>query len=601
VKAGGDHKYDSWFNSLLGDRDILASVMNAGQFLLDGSIADAPTLLAALAAQIDRLLLDAPLQLLHDAINKALGTDAVENAAPSLNWTWSTLGALLTSNSFPLASLPLLSGPPTFSLDLTPQMVVDLSVAVRPDPARGEWPDVADHYTVIVRDADGVAQSQSAPIPSAAPGVPLSARFSGIRAGAIAVEVALYAENGWLCGKGETLLDARLVSGNGAAVASVTIDEIVVPITGSTQYRHYRNLTFDAANNQYLWKRGEAPVATANSLDAPCNGTLQSLCAPIGLTLQERAGSLGYIWKASGQGLPTCGVGGRAIAVGYLFRNVGVVDPQAFSKTIPCSFIQQPYLVYDGQGDPKAARAGTGYNFFLDAQPDKLLLRSVALDETTPFDLVQSTSWGSLVEASMTKLVIHPAGYLAAINHSNARLEVLPLPATPLADGAAPVAALLAGAGTGNQAGLLDHPVALDVTPTGLILVLENGAGRLQALDLFGNPVPCFSNGSPFLPLRAENGVLYQDVAVSPSGFIYILSSIDGGAAPEDYRLDIYTAEGTFLARTTGISAARIAVDSWGRIYTLNYEAITGAEARTEPSLSAWIPGPPSSTGPGQA
>jgi hypothetical protein len=53
------------------------------------------------------------------------------------------------------------------------------------------------------------------------------------------------------------------------------------------------------------------------------------------------------------------------------------------------------------------------------------------------------------------------------------------------------------------------------------------------------------------------------------------------------------------LARTPenqgdpGVNGARMVVDQWRNLYTLNYEAIVGPDNRTEPSISTWIPSTP--------
>ena len=69
-------------------------------------------------------------------------------------------------------------------------------------------------------------------------------------------------------------------------------------------------------------------------------------------------------------------------------------------------------------------------------------------------------------------------------------------------------------------------------------------------------------------------------------------SSDAPGSVAADYRLDIYDPQGNFLARTTGVAAARMAVDTFRNVYTLNYETIAGAP-RIEPSLSQWSPSTP--------
>jgi hypothetical protein len=41
------------------------------------------------------------------------------------------------------------------------------------------------------------------------------------------------------------------------------------------------------------------------------------------------------------------------------------------------------------------------------------------------------------------------------------------------------------------------------------------------------------------------------------------------------------------------MSVARLVIDVWRNAYTLNYEAIQGANERVEPSIGHWMPTPP--------
>ena len=91
----------------------------------------------------------------------------------------------------------------------------------------------------------------------------------------------------------------------------------------------------------------------------------------------------------------------------------------------------------------------------------------------------------------------------------------------------------------------------------------------------------------------------YLDVGVETKGFIYVLSYKGTGSLQSDYHLDIYNPDGTWLSRTPknasdpGVNGARMIVDQWRNLYTLNYEAILGPNNRTEPSVSTWIPSTP--------
>ncbi|PYS51638.1 MAG: hypothetical protein DMF68_03895 [Acidobacteria bacterium] len=91
----------------------------------------------------------------------------------------------------------------------------------------------------------------------------------------------------------------------------------------------------------------------------------------------------------------------------------------------------------------------------------------------------------------------------------------------------------------------------------------------------------------------------YLDIGVETKGFIYVLSYEGTGSQTSDYHLDIYNPDGSWLSRTPenagdpGVNGARMIVDQWRNLYTLNYEAILGPNSRTEPSVSTWIPSTP--------
>ena len=96
-----------------------------------------------------------------------------------------------------------------------------------------------------------------------------------------------------------------------------------------------------------------------------------------------------------------------------------------------------------------------------------------------------------------------------------------------------------------------------------------------------------------------SSDIHYLDVGVETKGFIYVLSYQGMGSKQSDYHLDIYSPDGTWLSRTPeragdpGVNGARMIVDQWRNLYTLNYEAILGPNNRTEPSVSTWIPSTP--------
>ena len=204
-------------------------------------------------------------------------------------------------------------------------------------------------------------------------------------------------------------------------------------------------------------------------------------------------------------------------------------------------------------------------------------------------------------------LLLHPSGHVVSISNANHKMETLKIPPAPMSDADA-AAQLLAQTkcGKGSRPGLMTSPVAAAVAADGTILVLEFGdptpptppalPARIQAFDLGGNPKPFFTQQPvPYvLELTATPntaGWQYMDMAIEYGGFIYVLSQLQG-----TNRLDIYAPGQTGTApisTTTGFNAAKIAVDFWRNVYTLNYEVIptTGSPpAFTEPSVSLWTP-----------
>jgi hypothetical protein len=93
---------------------------------------------------------------------------------------------------------------------------------------------------------------------------------------------------------------------------------------------------------------------------------------------------------------------------------------------------------------------------------------------------------------------------------------------------------------------------------------------------------------------QGEESINYLDIAVENKGYIYVLSS-KGHDSSIVYMLDIYNPDGSVLLEKpqTGVNAAKLTVDEWRSLFTLNYECFLGPGARTEPGVSVWIPSTP--------
>jgi hypothetical protein len=247
-------------------------------------------------------------------------------------------------------------------------------------------------------------------------------------------------------------------------------------------------------------------------------------------------------------------------------------------------------LSYNLLTDPAA-------NFYLDTSSK--MLRQVKLDPTPDFsDPLSGKSFGKL-NLDSTMLLLHPAGHAVSINNANSKLEALHLPPSALEDSIAAKRFLARTySGQGSRPGLMKAPLAACITSEGAILILEDSTAnnRIQAFDLGGNPVKYFTGQSDpyFMYLTATEGSTYLDVAAEFSGFIYVLSR---SGSPPVFRLDIYhpaQSDSQPICTTKGMNAARLTVDFWRNVYTLNYEVLKLPSGHhpgiTEPSISFWLP-----------
>jgi hypothetical protein len=274
----------------------------------------------------------------------------------------------------------------------------------------------------------------------------------------------------------------------------------------------------------------------------------------------------------------------------HLLQNLFLAaDPERGLKVLPCGFRHPAGIVYDRLG------AAAGRHFVFEPAPDgqSYFLESVVLDETTPFKLNNPLAWGRFTQA-LESVAVVPTGYVVGVSRLTHKMEILELPKAAVdrvqAPEAVPFSVLKCGQGT--REGLLSAPVAVAVRDA-TILVLETGNARIQAFDVSANPVPVFRNGSSAtVDLEKSTELEYLDLGVEALGYMYVLSAANGGLAIDDYRLDVFTPQGNLLARTTGVVAARLAVDTFRNVYTLNFATLSGL-ARVEPSLSQWVPSTP--------
>jgi hypothetical protein len=155
---------------------------------------------------------------------------------------------------------------------------------------------------------------------------------------------------------------------------------------------------------------------------------------------------------------------------------------------------------------------------------------------------------------------------------------------------------------------ILNSRVLVRVPATGNVWVVDD-TDATRSYRIFRNAEQTTQldvvHYDPFMSLHVpdpEQNATYLDIAVEMQGYIYVLSYSGDGKAVEDYKLDLYDPTGKWLSRTpdkgkdpraTGVNGARLVVDMWRSMYTLNFEHFEGPGGRTEPSVSTWLPTAP--------
>lgn len=559
----------AWFVELFQPNPVLDEVLAAAAALQ--ACDTRGEAYAWLSAHIGELVYGGGLPLLRAELIERMGAETFADAAATVTWA----SALLARSTAPTASFDgsVLSSPGAFALDLGVQMVGPLTLEVQADPGHGAWPVVGRYLNLHGSWLDGEARTQHL-ITGLTTSDPLTLRLADVpanRAVHLNCEVTDAA--------GTVLAGATSTSPASAALerqARMVLDEPVPTGQAGTHWRHAWNLAYDSAAGHH-WIEGPHTTATRRDLDGSAGG--HHLAALVGLSLSADHRTLGYVWQASGQNRPICGSGSPTDAQVYGMQTLGALArPEHDRVFVDCAYSAQPNLAFGPM---------PGEGVFIDPREGAGRLRSFRVG--VPFDQrPQAPSLGRFDVPHLDDLLIHPAGYAVAISYrQNAWLSL------PLSAKAAMSDTAVAGrsGGLGHAPGRLSGPVALALAPDGSVLVLENGNRRIQALDVYGNPVPHFPGGSTVLALRAETRApTYLDLCIDASGRLYVLLYLDQGDAVDDYQLDVYTPDGQPLGRTPGINAARIAIDRWLNLYTLDFQSMNGPGDRTEPVLSVFVP-----------
>jgi hypothetical protein len=521
--------------------------------------------------------------LIAEAIAEGEAIEAVEDAIPVIGFFFSALWAIGLIGSITETSAQVGSSPRTYIDEIA--FTHDIDVTIKHDPNHpAGFPSTATFFTVTALFDGGTPRTITQNMPGTTVSQPITVTFKDVPAGGqVKMDVGFYGPSqsrpdGFLVGQGSVgpvqnnpTLDPQNLE--------ITITEIPVTLWSGTFYTHKEVIQLDEAGN-HVWQA--TPVAPAVQ-PGLCNDT-NAICAWTDITVSTATASVGYAWRSYNDAVVNCVSGGATQL--HQFANISVTEnPQSGYLFSGCGFSGVTRIVYDLMGKQD-------WNFYIDPTQgnNSFFIRQIRLTAggASFYDSpISNKAFGRLRFAS-DALLLHPLGKIVSISSANNKLEVVDLPGAAVPDAIAPRSQVRGGFGT--REGLMDGPIHAAITPQGAILVLEQNNNRIQAFDLGGNPIPYFANDAYFIELR--DIATYLDLAVEYSGYLYVLSR-----SGNTYRLDLYTPEGAWLARTEGVNADKLAVDYWRDVFTLNYQPLKlpngNFPTRTEPSVSHWTPSLP--------
>lgn len=586
--------------ALLADKKLLFGVcLLAGTVVGEGVVAHIAVTrnprpaLVWLADTLGPLLLESGLKAF---LTKMLAKGTAERALPFVGVAFQVFNVAVTVAQVAQTTIEVLMSPFVYETQVTRS--IDVEVTLTPDERFHVFPpqSIGGHAVVnVVYDNDATYGVATIALPDTTSSDPIEVRLRDCPAGgALQVRAFFYAPNGWQAGQGQSgWLPALATEGTTLVIPDLPITTNEVPLSASSVYRHRQKIVYESGAHRWLGT-AEAPTATVTT---PSPYLPKQLNNWTGVTIAQGPAQIAFSYEATE-------LDDDARSPLYTIENLSILqDPESeyAVPARPAGFSGKATPIYELVSPDD----GSGPNFWLDPSagrwdPDTnpgggfhLRRVTVGYRKPPPAFAPSNESWGRFV-LSGDRFAIHPSGYVVGVSFQTAKLQILELPRAPSDDERAPIATMAGGQGT--REGLMSGPIALGVALDGRILVLEALNRRIQAFTVDGTPVPCFgdpSRRSATMPLHEPSGASYLDMSVEAKGYIYVLGHGGDGSSPEAYFVDVHRPNGDWLVRTTGVAAAKIAVDLMRSMYTLNYEILLGAAGRPEPSISMWLPAPP--------
>lgn len=496
----------------------------------------------------------------------------------------------------------------------------NIEVIIDHDVDDYQFPATATHYKVIAKFSSSDTQviNKTLPVdPETGDPVtvsdPQTVTFVDVPAGGhFDLKVLFYSDTGWIAGQ-KDVNHIENVNDEDSDKLTVTlaIEENLVPLSSDTYYHHKVILNYDETDG-YYW-HGDHNPPTDTYLDYSVATDTNAISYLGNITVSQKIGAAAYTWKGYTPGQDACAdnAGGGHL---YNFKSVSLTEhPEVNMMQTDCGYSTKPYIQYDFMGDEDNAK-----NWVVIAKNNEFYVRKIGYHADGSFH-IPTTTYGKF-PIRVDSMLYHPQGYLIAINNEYSKMYSLELPDEAVEDDAAPEAIPIAGPALYIDSieanpSLLRHPIAIKLAADNAVVILDDiheltqGTddkeikARVKVFTNTGTPIKYFNNKQDFhlnlVEQDTNKQVTFLDFDVESQGYIYVLSYATPTDQPnyqvtaEDYRLDIYDPQGTFVSRTSGIAAAKMALDKWRNVYSLNYQMLVGANDYTEPTVSEWIPSTP--------
>jgi len=596
LSAGVFSANGTWFADMLKGPEGMI-VIGLGASIVLGLLAGGvelgagPQVLATFGGIVGGMLVKSALGPVMRQVTSWITEDEVADCVPFVGQCLRAAAAVGYATQLIEAGIEVFRAPATMTVDLSRSFTV--TVGVSPDPRHGlpdkpataVWPALGDSYEATVQYRGGVSWVQTGKMPASESGTPLALTFDNMPAGgSLQVIVAIKSSDGWLCGtwtsdwQDALPSNGDLSSGSGSLAVNGSITEQLAPLTPATTYGWNQSIVYTPTGGPkgtggHAWVSDVAPTATVQDLGSGADVGLGQL---VGMTVLEKTYSVGYVWKGFPLNPDAGSSGAPAAAQAYCYQGLSLIGDPDNQLMIPNSVTaEQSGVFYEKFGPVPTAGVQPPYNFLIDPSSGTLNLTAIDLSgplNGTPGTLTlqpPASTWGSFPSLkTLDDAVVNASGGVVGIASASDQLAILTLTAAGSATGTGAAVAQYCS-GTGTRQGLLSNPVALDISPDGRILVLEQGNARVQAFDASANPVPSFDGNLLFTAAAGDITASLDDETLPPAlqalfigNRINLLFSLPAGAAGDFATgtasaalLDAFHDEATILSTTATVAA----------------------------------------------